>query len=67
MKIYQSTVYISASIKAVSLYDHLFCPYIIGASSMLPEFKRAFAGEVINPNDLIMKEELGEGEYLLHN
>ena len=34
---------------------------------MLPEFKRAFAGEVINPNDLIMKEELGEGEYLLHN
>ena len=34
---------------------------------MLPEFRKAFAGEIINPNDLSIEEELGEGEYLLHN
>ena len=34
---------------------------------MLLEFKRAFAGEIINPDNLITEEELGEGEYLSHN
>ena len=31
---------------------------------MLHEFEKAFAGEIINPNDLIIKEQIGEGEYL---
>ena len=32
---------------------------------MLPEFKKAFAGEIINPNNLKIEEELGKGEYLI--
>ena len=44
-----------------------FVPCIIVPFSMLREFEKTFAGEIINPNDLIIKEQIGEGEYLLHN
>ena len=30
---------------------------------MLYEFEKAFAGQIINPDDLLIKEKIGEGEY----
>ena len=30
------------------------------------EFEEAFADEIVNPCDLIIKEQIGEGKYLLY-
>ena len=37
---------------------------IVVASSVLREFKKTFASQIINPCDLQIKEKIGEGEYL---
>ena len=32
---------------------------------MLHEFEKAFAGQIINPYDLLIQEKIGEGEQFL--
>ena len=36
---------------------------IIVASNVLREFEKAFAGQIINPHNLLIKEKIGEGGY----
>ena len=43
-------------------HSYIFLDTIV-ASNVLHKFEEAFAGEIINPCDLIIKEQIGEGEY----
>ena len=37
--------------------------YTVVASDVFYEFEKAFAGQIINPDDLLIKEKIGEGEH----
>ena len=43
-------------------YYILFILHIVASDLLFHDFNKAFNGQIINPNDLIIKEQIGEGE-----
>lgn len=41
---------------------YLFLSYLIAFNLLFRDFERTFTGQIIDPNDLIIKEQIGEGE-----
>ena len=39
------------------------CYFIVASNPVFHEFKQKFSGQIINPTDLVIKEQIGEGEY----
>lgn len=39
------------------------CYFIVATNPVFRDFEKTFSGQIINPKDLIIKEQIGEGEY----
>ena len=42
--------------------NFISCIGILVSDTLFHEFEKAFGGEIINPHDLIIKEQIGEGK-----
>ena len=54
-----------ASLFLALMYD--FIPWITASNLLFHDFEKAFTGQIINPDDLIIKEQIGEGECQFHS
>ena len=41
----------------------MFVTFVTVSNPLFQSFEKNFAGQIINPNDLIIKEQIGQGEY----
>ena len=46
--------------------DHVFytCYFIVASNPAFRDFEKTFSNQIIDPKDLIIKEQIGEGEYI---
>ena len=41
----------------------MFVTFVTVSNPLFQSFEKNFAGQIINPNDLIIKEQIGQGKY----
>ena len=47
------------------LISHVYViPCVLAYNLLFRNFEKTFTGQIIDPNDLVIKEQIGEGEYM---